>query len=433
MGHCFGAPVIFSYPYANVIFDGATTVTHGARIPTSPGFIGPLTISTATHLGADNPKSVLFANDNGNPLSPGGRFTLGGWLDNDQTFGIEARYLLLNSYAGYRANPGDNVLAIPYQNALTGAQASYFVNLPGTYTSFTSTYINTTPGVFVHLSDSIDYDLARGSLDIRSTSFLQGGEANAVLNLGRAANWRLEGIAGLRFIELDETLFIGSSVSENYLHATAFEPALGLPTGATQVVDQFVGVVNRMDNFETRNTFYGGQLGLRGDYGWGRFSISAGGQVGLGLMHEEVSISGSTETIGTTTMTPTQRIFLAGIPLIVATGAPNQVTTGINSSRGGLFAQPTNSGIYNRDRFAVVPEGILKLNYRFTDRITGSIGYTFRYMSSVARPGDQINTTVNPALLTTTPSAATPSQPSFQFHSGDYWAQGINFGVELRY
>jgi hypothetical protein len=411
-----------------------TTATGPVHIPTSPGFEGLFTINSVYNLSANNATGTLFGNEIHNPLSSGARFTLGDWLDNEQTFGVEARYMfLLKTWATFGMGPNGGVLAIPYTNAVSGVETSYPINLPQTATGFTRVSVNTTPDVFVGLYNSATLESAAGKLNIRSTSELQGGEANAVWSIGRGANWHLEGIGGFRFIELDETLGIDSTVANVTTQTTQYAPALGLPTGNTLVVNQLASVTSRIDSFETHNSFSGGQLGLRGEYQWGRFSISAGGQVGLGVMHETVDIDGGTAMSGVLTQTPSTNIHLAGIPLTVASGASQTITQQSNSTRGGLFAQPTNIGQYTRNAFAVVPEGVLKVNYRFTERVTGSIGYTFLYMSSVAHPGDQINTTVNPTLLTTPPNLSVPPQPIYQFRSADYWAQGINFGVEVRY
>jgi hypothetical protein len=54
----------------------------------------------------------------------------------------------------------------------------------------------------------------------------------------------------------------------------------------------------------------------------------------------------------------------------------------------------------------------------------------------VARPGDQIDLNVNtnriPTSTTFNPSSA-PALPAPVFRSSDFWAQGINFGIEIRY
>ena len=117
--------------------------------------------------------------------------------------------------------------------------------------------------------------------------------------------------------------------------------------------------------------------------------------------------------------------------------APNltPAVTTVTSGRtaGGLFAQPTNIGHYTRDVFAVVPEGNVQLGYQLTDRLRATVGYTFFYMSDVVRPGDQIDRTINPALLALPPAAGGPARPAFQVRQSDFWAQGIDFGLEFLY
>jgi hypothetical protein len=125
-------------------------------------------------------------------------------------------------------------------------------------------------------------------------------------------------------------------------------------------------------------------------------------------------------------------VHLAGIPLTVASGAPNVTTTTTGHSLGGLFAQPNNMGHFSRDSFAVIPETNIKVGYQITDRLRATIGYTFLYMSDVVRPGDQIDRTINPGLLATPPGGSA-SRPLFQFKATDYWAQGIDFGLEFHY
>ena len=44
---------------------------------------------------------------------------------------------------------------------------------------------------------------------------------------------------------------------------------------------------------------------------------------------------------------------------------------------GGVFAQPSNIGHHQRDRFAVVPEAALKVGYRLTSWASLFVGYTF--------------------------------------------------------
>jgi hypothetical protein len=63
---------------------------------------------------------------------------------------------------------------------------------------------------------------------------------------------------------------------------------------------------------------------------------------------------------------------------------------------GGYFAQPTNIGDFHRAVFAVVPEIGLNVGYDLTGWMTAFFGYTFLYTNNVARPGNQIDRSINP-------------------------------------
>jgi hypothetical protein len=57
--------------------------------------------------------------------------------------------------------------------------------------------------------------------------------------------------------------------------------------------------------------------------------------------------------------------------------------------------------------------------------VTATVGYTFLYISSVVRPSDQIDRSVNIAPPNT--------RPAFSFHATDFWTQGVNLGLEIRF
>jgi hypothetical protein len=50
----------------------------------------------------------------------------------------------------------------------------------------------------------------------------------------------------------------------------------------------------------------------------------------------------------------------------------------------------------------------------------------------VARPGDQIDVALNPLQLTPGPFIG-PERPAFEFRDSDFWAQGLNFGLEYTF
>ena len=59
------------------------------------------------------------------------------------------------------------------------------------------------------------------------------------------------------------------------------------------------------------------------------------------------------------------------------------------------------------------------------------IGYTFIYWTNVARAGEQINLRVDANQLPTRAGPGVGVDPQFILRSNDFWAQGINFGVQF--
>jgi hypothetical protein len=166
----------------------------------------------------------------------------------------------------------------------------------------------------------------------------------------------------------------------------------------------------------------------------GPLSLLAEGELALGDMHETVSIFGVTSISTTASNTPTTPFVTAGgFPANIGTGAPAVNTTTNTVTAGGMFAQATNGGRYSRDFFAIVPEVTLKVGYDVTQHLRASVGYNFLYMNQVARPGALIDRSINPALLGLPSSNAGVARPLFVFNESDFWAQGVNLSMEIRF
>ena len=105
---------------------------------------------------------------------------------------------------------------------------------------------------------------------------------------------------------------------------------------------------------------------------------------------------------------------------------------------GGLLATGPNLGHFSRDRFAVVPEFTLNLGYRLTPNLKVYTGYNFLYWSSVLRPGDQIDRVVDLTFVPNNPMSPPPVfsgqvRPQALLKATDFWAQGVQFGLEWRW
>lgn len=327
--------------------------------------------SSSAILDREGTVPLIGGSDANGDARSGGRFTLGAWLNEMQTVGIDAGYLFLGSRAADFAASGTGAagspaVGRPFFNLNTGAEYSELVSFPG---------------------------VVAGDVNVSLRTRFQGAETNGIFNLVCGARGRLDFIAGFRYLQLDEDL----SITENL----QVLPDVAVLGGSRFALD---------DQFSTSNRFYGGQVGARAELVRGRLFADVEGKVALGGTQEVVRIGGSTTT----------------------TTAGGQTTV----QPGALLALATNSGRFDRDAFAVVPEVDVNVGLQLSERWRVSVGYTFLYWSDVVRPGAQIDrgldTTRIPSNLAVGGPVG-PARPAFQFNSGDFWAQGVNFRIEFRF
>lgn len=325
--------------------------------------------------------TIAYGNDTvDNNLRSGGRFTLGFGLPCVPNTSLEISYFFLanrNTTATFDSN-GSPAIGRPFTS--TGLADTGF----GGNQSAEIVAVSV-PGLTV-----------AGRVVVTTENELWGTEANLRHNLCSGCCWNVDFLWGFRQLYLQDDL----SIAENLRSIAVTTPGV-----AAAAVPNSIQVY---DHFHTRNEFFGGQVGLDGEYRWKRWFVDLNGKLAMGTMHQVVIINGQT---------------------VINTGTTSTVQS------GGLLAQPTNIGHYGRDTFALVPELGLKIGYNFTDHLRGYVGYDVLYMSSVARPADQIDTNVNPNLLPPRASAnvAGPALPHFEYRVTDFWAQGVTFGLEWRY
>jgi hypothetical protein len=306
-------------------------------------------------------------------------------------------------FAGYQFGPC-NLCAVEVGGFFLGRQTATFdANSPFPPVIARPFLANTPAGMMENAelvaspgSNPGDLFSSAGGIHVAAPTQFYGLEANLKRNICCGCNYRLDVLGGYRYLNLSEGLFI----TENLVALRAV-PATGMGVGDRIMVT---------DRFNTRNRFNGGQLGLGGEYRFGRLFVGGSIKVALGDVHQVVNIHGGTQ------ITP------------AAGGPPTTFTS-------GLLALSSNSGTFSRDTFAVVPEGTLKIGYQITDNLRAFVGYNFLYISSVVRPGDQIDRVLNTNLIPpfTPTGPAGPPRPLVPFKTTDFWAQGLTFGVEWRY
>lgn len=324
----------------------------------------------------------------------GARFELGGWLNERHTLGIDAALFFLKqgeaSAAAASNAAGAPLLARPIFNVLTNTQSVFLVSMP-----------TPPPGALA------------GGIAVTSQSQFWGLESNLIRNLYYSECFRADLTFGFRNLNLEENLSIAQSTSlvPGGMGALIFS---GAPAGA--VTNQLVLV----DRFGAVNHFYGGQIGGRFQWYRGCWVFDVITKVALGVNHEAVNILGQTNAA-----------FAGG---------------GAGTATGGLLAlNNSNYGTRINDTtnyFAVAPEVKLSVGYQLGRHLRAMAGWDFLYLSGVARPGNHIDTAVNPTLVPASASfapstplspATGPFAPNLSIRQTDFWAQGINFGLLFTY
>jgi len=230
-------------------------------------------------------------------------------------------------------------------------------------------------------------DRAEGRVGATVAAEFQGVEVLLRWAMLQQDAHRMDFVVGYRYQRLDDGLLISQF------------------TESTDPVSQGT-TVDLFDQFQSRNRFHGAEFGLLYSERYCRWSMEMLMKLGFGNTHSRVLIDGST-----TTTVPGQ----------------SPVTTS-----GGLLALPTNMGVYGDNHFTMIPEFGITLGYDLTPRLRATFGYTFIYWSNVARAGDQIDLDVNDSQLSGGTLDGAP-RPEFIWITTDFWAQGLNFGLECRY
>jgi hypothetical protein len=310
-------------------------------------------------------------------LENGGRVDLGFWLDAAEDLGLEGTYFgLAQGVQHYDvSSTGTPLLARPFFNA------DKMITNPSP------------PPTLIYDGGQNDALViagtgSTGSFAARSSSGLEGGDLMLRWALLNAPAYRVDMLAGYRVLRLDDDLKISDTST---LTATG-------------------DIVNSNDEFATRNYFNGVELGMKIEQHVGRWSLESLLKLGMGDTHSIVYINGYT------IRTPSG-------------------DTALPPDKGGLLALPSNMGTYGSDRFSMAPELGVTLGCDLTRRLRATLGYTFLYWGGVARPGDQIDLVVNGDQIpppNTSRTAPTP-QPNYVLHTTDYWAQGLNFGLDYRF
>ena len=316
----------------------------------------------------NNPTQELLDRDRNLGTFSGIRAGLGIWFDSSANVGMEFSGFALDRrtrrFFVSSDDTGTPTLAFPFISQTPGAVGNFLMPIAS-------------PGQFA------------GNVLLTSSLQLWGAEANGVFTLARVRGIEWTALAGFRYADLYEKLNI-STLSADIL------------TNPNTVLFQ-------SDQFNTRNQFYGGQVGSRFNWQGDRFSFDVTGKLALGATHQSVDIQGFSTQAG---------------------------PGGVNGTfPGGFFTQPSNIGRFTSNQFSVIPSLDMKFHVFLTPHLRAFIGYDFMYWSQVLRPGNQIDRNLNlsQSAIFGNGVLSGPANPAPLFNRTDFWAQGMTFGFELRF
>jgi hypothetical protein len=149
------------------------------------------------------------------------------------------------------------------------------------------------------------------------------------------------------------------------------------------------------DRITSRNQFHGAQVGFLTSCRYGCFSLELQSTVALGVTVSDFDDT-RVRAFGGSGGVPGGLVGFGPVPV------PGGGTVQTVTARGGQV-----------DYFAVVPEVGTKLGWNPSDHVRLTFGYNFLYWSRVRRAQELFEPGSN--------------------NSTDFWAQGINWGLELRY
>jgi hypothetical protein len=372
--------------------------TKGMQIP-------PL---ATTGPGASNPgilgqpgTVILFGNESINgDMRSGGRIALGTWLDDAQTWGLSGEYFGL-------ADAGESFFAASNANGVPTISRPYFTifgvdSMGDLKPAGQNAELVALEGVLAgSLRVNTYTSLQGGGLFLRRTFCCKNqcwGSCDDCTSgcttsccdepsSGVPGGVRVGMFGGYRFMLLGD----GVSITED-LTAIASSPA-----------DQGQFLIN--DKFNSNNQFHGGELGFVAEARRERWTFELLSRLALGNNYQTVQIDGST---------------------VISNSQQDDGTY-----QGGLLALPTNIGTYSRNQFSVIPQLNANLGYNITPRLRAIVGYTFLYWGNVARAGEQISLDVNETYIPAgfeTPQG--PRRPAFIWQPNDFWAQGLNLGLD---
>ena len=333
---------------------------------------GPNVAAYAPVLGQPNTSVILGNKPIDNEARSGAKFFAGAWLDAAHIYGLEANYLFLCERSNTKSVES---------NGLTGSPCLTFPFFNPVTGSESSALL-------------AEENLYSAQAILKVTNSMQNSELNALFKiLKNSKRSNLDILLGFLWWNFKEHLTFKAS-----------SPNVTPP----------YDVYTTNDQFKTSNNFYSGQFGIIGDYLWNRFFVQLKASAALGAMQGSLKVQGKFITNNFDGYTALQ-LFPAG-----------------------YTAMPTNAGSSTRTWFSVLSQANVNLGYNVAKNVDCFIGYLFLYVTNVLFASNQIDRVINPSqapAISANPSTEVVGEkrPKMLFNKSQFWVQGLNTGINIRF
>ena len=292
----------------------------------------------------------------------GVRFGFDWWFDEERTFALHGSALFLERDSSNVTVPWESAttLARPFVDASTGTNQTLIV------------------------AGNSGLGPLSGSINVYSRIELFGQDLGGLAILSRGDGWSVGGILGTKFLQMRERLDI---------------------TDTSRILPDQTTLVSATDHFHTFDKFYGGQVGLVGEFRpTDRLTIRLQGTFGLGADDQVIRTYGD-------------QLFQTPLVRVV--------------KNYGLYVLPSNTGNFERADFDTVSEASLSIAWDISRHFTMHLGYSLLVWTNPVRPGDQI-TPIN--LSQVSPGGLVgPLEPLIPWKTDLLLVHGANVGLEFHW
>ena len=228
-----------------------------------------------------------------------------------------------------------------------------------------------------------------GTFSANVASNLQVVDVLLRRNLNRGPELAVDLLGGYRFQQLNDHLELVNNLSFSGSQAA-------FPAGST---------IQQADRFDARNTFQGGVVGIATSFHHQSWDIDASLKIAIGQTHSHLDIEGTTATI-----------------------IPGQGSTFLP---GGVLALPSNIGTQD-----AINSRSSRSGHHVRLRSLAAVAGNHRLRPGVLEwrgTAGQADRPEHRSAAVSTPAVTNAARPEFSLHTSDYWAQGLNLGLDFRF